>query len=419
VTLLRHIPFLKAVFLHSITAFGGPQGHFGMMMKTFVQQRRDITENELMEYNAFCQLLPGASSTQVLTLVGYKRGGIVLGTLTLLIWIFPACLLMGAFSFLLKYMEQENIRDGIFKFIQPMAVGFLAYAASISLKFAVHNTITRVILFVSIITTFLLFKTPWIFPGLIVLGGFVTNLSDKRIPQAPGTPKKIKWGNIWMFGIVFLLAGVLSEVARKNDWQSRNQFNLFENTYRFGSLVFGGGQVLIPMMYEQYVARPQSKRVQEKNEGNAQKPISIPREEFYTGAGVVRAIPGPVFSIASFTGGMALRDQGAGWQIAGCIIASIAIFMPSALLVIFFFPIWNNLKKYAVVFRALEGINAVVVGIMIASTLYMMKDISLTEFKTVSVLNIGVILGTWILLSIKKIPSPFIVILCLLLGWLF
>jgi chromate transporter len=419
VTLLRHIPFLKAVFLHSITAFGGPQGHFGMMMKTFVKQRRDITEKELMEYNAFCQLLPGASSTQVLTLVGYKRGGFILGTLTLLIWIFPACLLMGAFSFLLKYMDQENIRNGIFKFIQPMAVGFLAYAASISLKFAVNNTITKVILFVSIITTFLLFKTPWIFPGLIVLGGFVTNLSDKRIPQAADSPKKIKWGNIWMFGIVFLLAGIFSEVARKNDWQSRNQFNLFENTYRFGSLVFGGGQVLIPMMYEQYVARPQSKRVQEKNQGNSQKPITIPREEFYTGAGVVRAIPGPVFSIASFTGGMALRDQGAGWQIAGCIIASIAIFMPSALLVIFFFPIWNNLKKYAVVFRALEGINAVVVGIMIASTLYMMKDISLTEFKTVSILNLGVIIGTWILLSVKKIPSPFIVLLCLLLGWLF
>jgi chromate transporter len=419
VTLLRHIPFLKAVFLHSITAFGGPQGHFGMMMKTFVKQRRDITESELMEYNAFCQLLPGASSTQVLTLVGYKRGGIILGALTLLIWIFPACFLMGAFSFLLKYMDQENIRNGIFKFIQPMAVGFLAYAAAISVKYAVHNTITKVILVVSIITTFLLFKTPWIFPGLIVLGGFITNLSDKRIPQHPGAPKKIKWGNIGMFGVMFVLAGFFSEVARKYDWESRNQFNLFENTYRFGSLVFGGGQVLIPMMYEQYVARPQSRVVRVKNEGKSQNVISIPREEFYTGAGVVRAIPGPVFSIASFTGGMALRDKGTAWQIAGCIIASVAIFLPSALLVIFFFPIWNNLKKYAVVFRALEGINAVVVGIMIASTLYMMKDISLTEFKTVSLLNIGVIAGTWLLLSIKKIPSPFIVLLCLLLGWVF
>src|SRR6476659_10922636 len=73
--MFRHIPFLKAVFFHSITAFGGPQGHFGMMIKTFVQQRKDVSQEELLEYNSFCQLLPGASSTQVLTLIGFKRGG--------------------------------------------------------------------------------------------------------------------------------------------------------------------------------------------------------------------------------------------------------------------------------------------------------------------------------------------------------
>ena len=99
--LIRHIPFLRAVLLHSLTAFGGPQGHFGMMLKTFSEKRRDVTKEELIEYNSFCQLLPGASSTQVLTLIGYKRGGVVLAVLTLLIWILPACILMGAFSFFL------------------------------------------------------------------------------------------------------------------------------------------------------------------------------------------------------------------------------------------------------------------------------------------------------------------------------
>src|SRR6201992_1677647 len=97
--LLRHIPFLKAVLLHSISAFGGPQGHLGMMMKTFVHRRRDGTEEELMDYNAFCQLLPGASSPQTLTLIGYKRGGVVLAMLTLIIWTLPACCLMALFSF--------------------------------------------------------------------------------------------------------------------------------------------------------------------------------------------------------------------------------------------------------------------------------------------------------------------------------
>src|SRR6267154_2071881 len=101
--MVRHVPFLKAVFLHSISAFGGPQGHLGMMMKTFVHKRGDITEEELMDYNAFCQLLPGASSTQTLTLIGYKRGGIPLAVLTLIIWILPACIMMGALSFLVHY----------------------------------------------------------------------------------------------------------------------------------------------------------------------------------------------------------------------------------------------------------------------------------------------------------------------------
>src|SRR5882757_8111902 len=114
--MLRHIPFLKAVFLHSITAFGGPQGHMGMVMKTFVDRRRDITREELMEYISFCQLLPGASSTQTLTLIGYKRGGIPLAVLTLIIWILPACILMGALSFLVGSIEHSHLNSGIFKF---------------------------------------------------------------------------------------------------------------------------------------------------------------------------------------------------------------------------------------------------------------------------------------------------------------
>lgn len=413
--LLRHIPFLRAVFFHSITAFGGPQGHYGMMIKTFVQRRHDVTEQELLEYNSFCQLLPGASSTQVLTLIGFKRGGVPLAVLTLLIWILPACTLMTIFSFLLDYIDTKTWGANIFKFIQPMAVGFLAYASLKSFHLAIHNRITQVIFVVSSIATYVVFKSPWIFPILIVLGGFTTNLSDKRIPQKGVPPKKIKWGNIWLFAIVFFAAGLFSELARKNNWPNRGAFNLFENMYRFGSLVFGGGQVLIPMMYEQFVERPKSPVVLRKN----QNVVSVDRESFYIGAGIVRAIPGPVFSIAAFTGATALKQKGQSWQIAGSAIGMVAIFLPSALLVLFFFPIWHNLRRYAVVYRALEGINAVVVGIMVASTLYMMRDITLTEFKTISVLNLGVIISTWGLLALTKIPSPVIVLICLLLGWLF
>jgi chromate transporter len=151
--------------------------------------------------------------------------------------------------------------------------------------------------------------------------------------------------------------------------------------------------------------------------------VQIDKEEMYTGMGIVRALPGPVFSIASFAGGMALKDMGSTpeernmMQLLGCLIGTVGIFLPSALLVLFFFPIWNNLKKYAAVYRSLEGINAVVVGIMIASTFYIMKDISLIEAKTVSVMNVIVILGTFVLLNFTRIASPLIVLACLLLGY--
>ncbi len=410
--LIRHFTFLRAVFLHSITAFGGPQAHLAMMLKTFVRQKPYVTEKELMEYNAFCQLLPGASSTQTLTLIGYKRGGIVLAVLTLLIWILPACILMGGFSFLLHYIDQKALKHDVFKFIAPMAAGFLLYACFTAFPLAIKNTITWVIMVVSAAVTYFLFRQPVIFPALIILGGVATNLSKKRIPQTEEKPRKIKWWNFWMFGIIFIVAGIISAIAKNNDWPNRKPINLFENTYRMGSLVFGGGQVLMPMMYEQFSVRPEAIK---KKDANV---VQIDENEMYTGMGIVRAVPGPVFSIASFTGGMALKDMGVEMQIVGCLIGTIAIFLPSALLVLFFFPVWHNLKKYAAVYRSLEGLNAAVVGIMVGSTFYIMKDISLIEAKTISLLNVGVILGTNLLLSYTRIPSPLIVAACLLLGFL-
>ncbi len=411
--LLRHIPFLRTVFIHSLTAFGGPQAHIGLMMKNFVHQKPYVTKEELMEYNSFCQLLPGASSTQTLTLIGYKRGGVPLAILTLLIWILPACILMGALSFLLEYIDKRQTGTDFFKFIAPMAAGFLAYAAYMVFPVAIKNTITWVIMIFATLVTYFLFGRTWVVPVLIISAGIVTNFSLKRIPQTELKPRKIRWWNFWLFGIIFIAAAVLSERARINEWANRKPINLFENTYRMGSLVFGGGQVLLPMMLEQWGVRPEEKKVKEKNP-NA---IAIDRDDLYTGMGIVRAMPGPVFSIASFTGGMSMKDEGKKIQLLGCFIGMVAIFLPSALLVLFFFPIWNNLKKYAAVYRSLEGINAAVVGIMIASTCYIMKDISMVDLKTISFVNIGVMLGTFLLLSFTKLPPPLIVLGCLGLGY--
>ncbi|WP_349318805.1 chromate efflux transporter [Chitinophaga sp. MM2321] len=385
------------MLLHSITAYGGPQGHLAMMIKTFVHQRKDVTEEELMEYNAFCQLLPGASSSQTLTLIGYKRGGAWLAIATLLIWITPACLLMGSLSFLLQYFDKRALQTDIFKYVQPMAVGFLAYGGTRAFKISINNVATFIIMVVAMFSTFYL-KSPWTFPALIILGGIVSNFSNKRIPDLTEKPRKIQWGNIWLFVSVFVLAGVFSELARSHEWITRRPFNLFENFYRFGSLVFGGGDILIAMMLEQYVTRAKSQ--------------FLTAEELLTGAGIMRALPGPTFSISAYVGGMAMRNLGTGYQFLGCVLAPVAIFLPSLLLVLFFFPIWHNLKKHVVIYRALEGINAVVVGIMWAATFILFSAIPVNWY------NLLIMASTLALLTITRLPSPFIVLACLLLGWL-
>ena len=412
--LFRHIPFLKAVLTHSFTAFGGPQGHIGMMLKTFVHKRKDITEEELIGYNSFCQLIPGASSTQILTLIGYKRGGVSLAVLTLIIWILPACILMGALSFLLTSNSNQQLTENLFKYVQPLAIGFLVYASLNAFSIAVKNFITQVIMLCGMCITYLFFKTPWVFPILIVAGGIATNFSDKRIPQKEKIkPRQVKWTNIWLFVMVFIIAGILSETARKQDWPNRKAYNLFENFYRFGSFVFGGGDVLLPMMLDQYVARPEAPG---KKMTNA---IRIGKDELLTGYGMVRAIPGPVFSVASFAGGMALKNEGKKMQLLGCILGSVAIFLPSALLVLFFFPVWEYLKKYVIVFRALEGINAVVVGFMWAATLYLFNNLPSRIGAYNDIVNIAVIILSFLLLRFTRISAPYIVGGCILLGWIF
>ena len=169
------------------------------------------------------------------------------------------------------------------------------------------------------------------------------------------------------------------------------------------------------MMLDQYVERPMTKKALEKNPDA----LKIERNDLLTGYGFVRAIPGPVFSVASFTGGMALKNEGFSYQLLGCIIGSIAIFLPSALLVLFFFPVWQYLKKFVAVYRALEGINAVVVGLMAAAAGYLLHGMQFSVSQFTGILTLLVIAGTFFLLKYTKIPPPIIVICCVLLGWVF
>lgn len=404
--LLRHVPFLKAVFSYSFTAFGGPQGHMGMMVKTFAQKRKDVTEDELLEFNAFCQMLPGPSSTQTVMLIALKRGGIPLALLTLLIWVMPAAIVMGGLSYLIIYFSQEQgsklLPLNMFSYVQPMSVGFVFYAATRMMQTSVKFVATAGIMIGSLIAM-LFIPSPWVFPVLLVIAGTISNFSNRRIPAPLERPKRINWINLWLFALMFIVAGVLSEVSRTHAWEHGRIYNIFENFYRFGAIVFGGGQALLPMMFLQFVSRPNYH--------------TMTAAQLLTGYGVVQAVPGPVFSICSFVGGMAMSEYGGIWQAVGCMVATVAVFLPSTLLLFFFFPIYENLKHHVIIFRALEGFNAAVVGLIWASGIVLFRSIAFDSNMSFEWSNLVVVAITFCLLYYSKIPAPLIVLGWLLLGW--
>lgn len=401
---------------HSLTAFGGPQVAMALMQYRFVEKRRDLTAQELVEYSAFCQLLPGASSTQTIVLVGFKRGGVVLALLTLLVWMLPAVCIMTCLALLVSYFSWSGEIKAL-SLLQPMSIGFIISAALLLFQKSVNSIITRWIFVITAIITFFGFNTPWTIPTIIILAGVVTNFSDKRIPTDGTAPKSIQWRALVLFVLLFIAAGFLSERATKQNWESRKLFNLFENNYRFGSMVFGGGDVLIPIMYEQFVTRPSSKRIQE----NKRDVVKIDRANFLTGTGLVRAVPGPIFSISSYMGAMALKDKSMSTQLYGALVASLGIFLPSFFIVLFFFPIWQYLKKYAIFYRSLEGVYAAIVGIMIGASLYLIKDIvvDLQSATAVSVSMYVVIffLSTYLLYK-QKLAPQWIAFSCIVIGLL-
>jgi len=279
-----------------------------------------------------------------------------------------------------------------------MSVGFVFYAAARMMKTSIKHLATASIMVGSLFAT-LFINSPWVFPALLVLSGTISNFSNKRIPTPLQKPKKINWLHLWAFAAIFIAAGVLSELARTESWQHGRVFNLFENFYRFGAIVFGGGQTLMPMMYYQFVSR-QGYQV-------------LTAGQLLTGYGLVQALPGPVFSICSFVGGMAMSQYGGMWQAVGALVATIAVFMPSTLLLFFLFPIYENLKHHVIIFRALEGINSAIVGIIWASGIILFRYIAFDASLSFEWFHLVVAAITFSLLYFSKIPAPLIV-----LGWL-
>ncbi len=386
----RHLEFLKDIFVIAVTAFGGPQAHLAMILNKLVNQKQYIKEQDLLELIALCQILPGPSSTQIITAIGLKKGGKLLAFVTLLFWMLPAVIIMTAVVLIFSYIEDAGLSFDFIRFLKPMAIGFVLYAAIHITRTIIKTRIqTLIIIGATLLTIFL--RTPVIYPVALLAGGLITNFTGHAPTHQKNKRFEIHWRYLTAFFAILALAAILGAIS------NFKPVILFENTYRYGSIVFGGGHVLIPMMYEQFV--------------NFKDYLTS--EEFLAGYGMVQALPGPVFSFSTYVGGMALKDMGTTGHIIGALIGTVGIFLPGTLLIFFVTPIWESLKQYPFIQRSLEGVNAVAAGMVAAAAFLLMQSIGF-DF-----LNIGVAIGTFLLLMFTRIPSPAIVVFCLLLGFLF
>lgn len=387
----------------AFTAFGGPQSHLGHFQKTLVDKKRYLSEVDLLELNALCQVLPGPTSTQTLTAVGYKLGGPNLAYLTLFVWMMPAVTIMTAAGILVSSFEAKEISLEFTRFIQPMAVGFVSYAAySISLK-SVHTRAGIFIMIFSAVAAYFI-RNPFVFPVTLLIAGLLTAFKYKAHEKEEKKQWNISWSNLWLWIGVLVVAAILGQLTKKGP--NMLPVRLFENFYRNGSLAFGGGQSLTPMLYTEFVLfskQPQG------IEDEARKPL-LKHEEFLTGFAVAQSVPGPMFSFSSYIGVLSMRKSGIGGQLIGAFISAAGIFLPGTFLIFFMIRVWESLKKYRPIKASLEGITAANAGLVASAAIVLFQPLDNT------VMNFGFTIGTFCLLSFTKSPSWLIVVFGLVLG---
>jgi chromate transporter len=386
---IRHLIFLRDVLILAFTTFGGPQVHMAMFITHFCQKRGYLSEAELLELHALCSVLPGPTSTQTITALGYRIGGANLAYLTLLVWITPAVLIMSLAAF---GMSQLVNRD-ILRFIQPIGVGFLIHAGyTIGLK-VVKNPLGVFLMLLSAIAAYV-FQSPWICPVALIFGGAVTSLDYKAHPQQAHPPFEVPWANFLLFIGCFVLFALIGHLT------DMRLFRLVENFYRNGSLVFGGGTVLGPMLFTEFV----------EFKGLLYK------DEFLSGMALSQAVPGPIFSLTSYVGVLSMRDFGVSGQLLGA-LAGIVIFLPGTFLIFFIFRIWNNLKTYRPIRASLDGVNATSTGLTLSASVTLLQGLVLpTSTQSFDVLPLLCVICTVLLLEFSKIPAYGIFLLGMLVG---
>ncbi|MFD0679159.1 MULTISPECIES: chromate transporter [unclassified Paenibacillus] len=337
---------LKVSFQLGLTSFGGPIAHLGYFHEEYVKRRKWMDERSYADLVALCQFLPGPASSQVGMGIGYMRGGVLGAILAWLGFTLPSALGLTLFAYLCQGLDVGGM--GWIHGLKLAAVAIVAQAVWGMGKNLIPDRSRATIAILTCITM-LLFNSALIQVAVIVAAGLLgswlyknaaaVTISNAQIEPAAASSNHKKLAIcclITFFGLLVLLP--LLRSVYPSQWLA-----IIDSFYRSGSLVFGGGHVMLPLLEKEVVPSGW-----------------MGQEQFLAGYGATQAIPGPLSTFASYLGFVIH-----GWE--GAAVATIAIFLPAFLLVMGALPFWEMLRKQPKVRGALLAINASVVGILLAA----------------------------------------------------
>ncbi len=323
-----------------ISSFGGPIAHLGYFHEEYVRRRKWIDERTYADLVALCQFLPGPASSQVGIGIGVARGGALGGFIAFLGFTMPSVIALILFALLLKEMDIADA--GWIHGLKLVAVAVVAHAI-IGMASKLTPDISRktLALFAVIIT--LIWQTAFTQVGIIIIaavvGLFLFNKKAEEDTEHFGLPLSKRFATV----CIILFFGLLALLPFLREITGANWIAMFDSFYRAGALVFGGGHVVLPLLEREFVPTGW-----------------LNEQEFLAGYGAAQAVPGPLFTFAAYLGAVIN-----GWK--GGLLATVAIFLPAFLLIFGALPFWDSLRKNRKMKGALLGVNAAVVGILIAA----------------------------------------------------
>jgi chromate transporter len=362
-----------------LTSFGGPVAHLAYFKDEYVDRRKWLTDKTYADLIALCQFLPGPASSQVGISIGMLRGGILGGVISFIGFTLPSVIVLVIFALL---YQTFTLGDAGFIHSLKVVAAAVVLHALIGLGKKLTPDKSRLAIALGAALIMLLYPSAWIQILIIVAAGLLGLKLFKDKAHSKIEPFHVSISKKMGVASLSILIGTLILLPILNNTFNSSLLNIFDIFFRVGSLVFGGGHVVLPMIERELV--PQG---------------LLSADEFLAGYGMAQAVPGPLFTFSSYLGTMM---EG----ITGAVVATVAIFLPSFLLIVAALPFLSELRKRAAFQGILMGVNASVVGILLAAFYDPVLKSSILDGSDFA---LGVIL--FALLNVWKVPAWLIVII--------